>query len=294
MPQNSSLSQRLFSRIGFQALGLRDCSRERVFVTGLSRTGTTSITRALERLGYRAIHWPPLVGLEADGGISLQWPWWMETYDAFSDIPVAAFFRELDARFPNAKFIETRRSKEKWLQSCREHFSVPSVHEEARRLHLAIYGSDVYDEKLFSEAYDRHLAEVREHFAGRSNYLEIALVEGAGWEELCAFLGKPIPGEPVPFENSARYFQITKSGRDRLDQRLAERGLAHFQGHRSDGEGLSRLQELDSRITGEMLERDAVLHARQWGYIFDALELPLDLAQDLTPATPPVTTARAA
>jgi len=281
--QLSSLPQRAISRIGHQWLGLRDFDRERVFVTGLSRTGTSSITCALERLGYRTIHWPPLVGLGAGETIELDWPWWMEQYDAFTDIPVTAFYQQLDERYPNSRFIETTRPKHEWLQSCREHFSVPSVQEEARRLHLLIYGSDLFDEERFSAAHDRHAAEVRAYFAGRADYLEIAITKGEGWEKLCPFLGKPIPEEPFPRENGATYFQLTPSGFELLQERIRRLASDENAGNELDDLQIGEHLNLSPAIAGELLRPGAVLHLRKWGYAFDALELQLDIDRDLHP-----------
>jgi len=256
-----------------------------VFVTGLSRTGTSSITSALERLGYRTIHWPPLVALGQGQTIELEWPWWMEQYDAFTDIPVTAFYKDLDKLYPNSKFIETTRPKHEWLQSCREHFSVPSVQEEARRLHLQIYGSDLFDEEGFASAHDRHTADVRAYFDGRTDYLEIAITKGEGWEKLCPFLGKAVPDEPFPRENGATYFQLTPNGFERLQERIRRLPADENAADLINGPLIGEQLNLDPGIAGELLRPGAVLHLRKWGYAFDALALPLDLDSDLQSAS---------
>src|SRR3954451_20670364 len=97
----------------------------RIFGLGLSRTGTTSLTDALELLGYRTIHFPAdgrtrnemLAFFATTGGplrLSL-----LESADALTDTPVCATFEALDATYPGSRFILTTREKDSWLESCR-------------------------------------------------------------------------------------------------------------------------------------------------------------------------------
>jgi hypothetical protein len=282
-PSPRSLAARLQARARHQILRQEDPDRERIFVTGLSRTGTSSITRALTILGYRTLHWPPIVGLHGPDDIRLQWPWWLETYDAFTDVPVAAFYGELDRRFPNAKFIETHRDRVPWLRSCREHFSVPSVDEEARRLHHRVYGSDLFDEERFAAAHDRHGEAVRAYFRGRDNFLVYSVTAGEGWEPLCRFLGRPLPPVPFPFENAATYYRLTGAGQERLDVRIWE-----LAAEESDAAAdIARLAEhigLAQDVMSQAMKPGSVLHARKWSYLFDALGIPLENGRDLEPA----------
>jgi hypothetical protein len=84
----------------------------KVFAIGFNKTGTTSLHRIFEGLGYRSYH-----GTK-----------WRETsrvlihllHDAFCD-GVPDDFRRLDARFPNAKFILQVRDLDAWLDSRLEH-----------------------------------------------------------------------------------------------------------------------------------------------------------------------------
>lgn len=204
----------LKDRLLYGVLGHVPRQRPWVFGIGLSKTGTTSLNDALERLGYHAFHLPPVVDVDATGRIEMDWPWWVMKYDALTDLTVAVLFRELDALYPNARFVYTPRAVEPWLDSCHRHFSRQLAEERVEqgndwlnRLCKTVYGAEFYTEEvrdLYRKGYLEHEAAVRDHFAGRENFLDYDLIGGAGWAPLCDFLGKPVPDGPFPASNRGR------------------------------------------------------------------------------------------
>lgn len=88
----------------------------KVFGVGLSKTATTSLTFALEILGFCTKHYPSL----------RYYPHWLrgikkhvlEEDQAFSDITIIPFYKELDRKYPGSKFILTARDLDDWLESC--------------------------------------------------------------------------------------------------------------------------------------------------------------------------------
>ncbi len=176
-----------------------------IFGIGLSKTGTHSLTRALELLGLRAIHYPDPAGMVAGRFREV-----LAGYDAATDISVSACFRELDRAFPGSRFILTLREIDQWIESVADH--------RRRRDHLPIapdcpkaiirervYGVRTFDEEAFRRAYARHRREVRDYFACRpDDLLEIDLCAAPSWDRLCAFLGRPVPDIPFPHLNARR------------------------------------------------------------------------------------------
>tara|TARA_Y100000588_G_scaffold274199_1_gene290140 strand:+ start:537 stop:1031 length:495 start_codon:yes stop_codon:yes gene_type:complete len=156
---------------------------------GLSKTGTYSLTVALQYLGFTAIHYPTNVKQ-------------IEAYDAATDIPVTAHFETLDEMFPGSKFIYTTREPDAWHESCRRHYlkreneTSPFV----RELRQKVFGAETYDPEIFKAAYERHDAHVRQHFATRPEDLLIIDVctPQPAWEPLCQFLEKPVPTVRFP------------------------------------------------------------------------------------------------
>lgn len=180
-------------------------SRPKVFCIGFQKTGTTSLYAALQTLGYKTAavagrDWTA-ERLAADGANLC-----IETarnYDAAQDMPWPVFFRDLDAAYPGSKFILTVRDPEKWFASIEGHFGANEGEMQA-----FIYGRDAAapagNKARYIETLRRHEAGVRAHFVERPNDLLVMDLEaGAGWQELCAFLGAPVPAEPFPARNKA-------------------------------------------------------------------------------------------
>lgn len=177
----------------------------KVFVVGLSKTGTTSLHAALEQLGLRAIHNPESM-LSADGPELRFSPALAERYGALSDLPIAAFYPDLDRAYPGSRFILTTRDEDAWLASCANHFDPSAFRPNAvvRKLVERVYGTPSFEPTLFRAALRRHNAQVEEYFAARRDELLIIDVAHADkWEPLCAFLRLPIPPTPYPHENRA-------------------------------------------------------------------------------------------
>ena len=188
---------------------LQGCSNNsKIFGIGLSRTGTTSLTTALTLLGYKAIHFPDLsltlsLNLKIKNDLLYQ-------FDAFTDLPISYFYKNLDKKFPNSKFILTTRDIDSWLNSCANfrRFNYKSRNllslDKFKRYKLRkkIYGCTHYDRELFKSAYENHVLTVKNYFKNRSDdLLIINISDGNQWSSLCDFLQKDIPDCPFPHKN---------------------------------------------------------------------------------------------
>jgi len=166
--------------------------KNKVFGIGLSRTGTTSLTVALLNLGYDAKHYPKALKImkEAEG------------HDALTDIPVILAYKELAERYPASKFILTIRDVGSWLDSCQRHWGSKKRRKEnkmAMLIRRGVFGRGDYDTITFKKVYKRHLEDVLGYFKGQQERLLVMdICGGDGYEKLCPFLGKDIPGEPFP------------------------------------------------------------------------------------------------
>ena len=181
----------------------------KVFGIGFQKTGTSSLHRAFEILGYRAqkgifinhpkgVIIPPPLSNEKVFAVALSYA---REHDAFSDNPWPLLYRELDAAFPGSKFILTTRDAERWLQSLVRHFG-----ERPSDVSQWIYGVPFPrgHEARCRDIYLAHNESARAHFAARPDaLLEIDLEREPRWERLCAFLNLPIPAQPFPHENRA-------------------------------------------------------------------------------------------
>lgn len=170
-----------------------------VFGIGFHKTGTSTLHRALEILGWKSLHYahrttnaieedrqlkrPLLSGLIAEG------------YDAFSDYPIYRHVAELDETYPDARFVYTTRPFEDWWHSQLFHpFS--TINWELRK--------DV----LFAR-WRKHEQEIRERFATRPHkLLEFRICEGDAWDKLCDFLDVPLPAHPWPWQLKRRRYDF--------------------------------------------------------------------------------------
>lgn len=173
--------------------------RPKVFCIGFHKTGTSSMGRALELLGYRVCG---PVGTRAPDIATKALPLALaeaERHDAFQDNPWPVLFRELDARYPGSKFVLTLRPETEWLASACRHFG-----SESTPMREWIYGAGapLGNEARYRERYARHEREVREHFARRpDDLLVLELPDADPWAKLCPFLGVARPAVEFPWLN---------------------------------------------------------------------------------------------
>ncbi|MCF8878863.1 hypothetical protein L5876_03425 [Hyphobacterium sp. SN044] len=192
-----------------------DPDKPKVFGIGLSRTGTRSLTSALQILGWDCSHYPidEDTYTELSNGqydLSL-----FKDYDGLTDITTVPFYQQFDKQYPGSKFILTVRDKDSWLRSCQNHwFNRPAfapTDDPDEETHLlmrqflrsAVFGCYTFVPDRFSWVYDRHIAEVKEYFKDRpEDLLIIDVVGGEGFEKLAPFLNRPKPAQPFPHKGA--------------------------------------------------------------------------------------------
>jgi len=175
----------------------------KIFGIGLSKTGTTSLYAALQRLGYRAATYQHLRGAHPSGWFNGDFSVdYLTGWDAITDLPIGTYFPDLDRRYPGSKFILTCREIESWLASAERQWGRTAVQRDAfrQKVRLATYGILDFDRERFRFVYQVHERNVRWHFRERpGDLLVMNLGAGDGWPQLCPFLGaRAIPNEPFP------------------------------------------------------------------------------------------------
>jgi hypothetical protein len=175
----------------------------KIFGLGLSKTGTSSLARALTELGYNTVHNPTddettLALLSGDLHCAA-----IRRHDAICDIMFCRHFRELDRLYPGSIFILTERDGEGWHESCARHWASRRIvstrlwNEEL--IDFQVYGTALYRPALFQDAYKAHCQAVVEYFLDRpSQLLRMNICAGDEWDPLCAHLGLKVPQIPFP------------------------------------------------------------------------------------------------
>ena len=191
----------------------------------MSRTATTSLTTALNLLGFTAIHFiNPITHQVIDIEDFLY-------FDAFCDSPVSFRFEELYDLFPNGKFIYTERNLTDWVRSSSDLYKPRgfSTTKELRAwldkiysgkfdklyhnfdpVYKKAYGSLYADFPNWENAYLSFENRVNRFFADKpaAKLLKINICEEPNWEKLCDFLDVPYPSVPFPYSNTVK----TKAG----------------------------------------------------------------------------------
>lgn len=184
---------------------------QKVFGVGLSRTGTKSLTSALDILGYTVAHHPAdeITFQELVTGTYQLSILNRGGFDGLTDLIPAAFYPQLDRAYPHSKFILTTRDKESWLEAMERHWMEKPILEDIpgketkmkmrRFLRAATYGTYTFSRERLAYVYDMHHENVRRYFRDRPDDLLIFNVcDGEGWQPLCPFLGLPLLQDTFP------------------------------------------------------------------------------------------------
>jgi Sulfotransferase domain len=198
----------------------------RVIGAGLGRTGTHSLKQALEQLlDAPCYHMLEVFGRPDDIPVWQRaldddppdWHEFLADFGAAVDWPVAAFWSELSAAFPDAMvLLSTRDTAGWWTSASRTIFEVTQratppddpvmVTQMAmvRTLFERRFTPGWRDEATAKAAYEEHNRTVRATVPAER------LVEwhpGDGWAPICAALGVAVPREPFPHVNTTSEFR---------------------------------------------------------------------------------------
>jgi len=210
--------------------------------TGLSRTGTTTIRRVIEVLGFGPCynsselftHPRGMVFWESmEQGKAVDFASFFSNYNAIVGYPGYIFAQQILEEYPDAKLILSVRDPEEWYDDIAD-----TVFQAGPSHANQIYAAAVEADKEL----DPYLADcIRRSHAMQSRILEDGYFEGRfaekeyavkryvqwnedvkkqfpsdrllvyavteGWEPVCEFLGVPVPeGEPFPHLNHPDVF----------------------------------------------------------------------------------------
>ena len=188
--------------------------KKKIFGIGLSKTGTTSLSHALEIMGFSAAHYTNPISHELLQVLDAKF------FEALTDTPIAFCFESLYEMYPEAYFIYTIRPLDDWEASLQRHWHGVFGTSEFTHIRSVIKNADLcrhgklYTEihrKLYAryssarEAYLSHDQQVKEFFANQpgSNFLELDIFSGDGFEALSSFLNVTPPASPFPWSNKS-------------------------------------------------------------------------------------------
>jgi hypothetical protein len=208
----------------------------RILVLGMCRTGTTSMSVALRKLGYTPHQmrevlldpkelklWQEAVDVtllppaerpknRAPYGRP-EFDKLLGKYDVVMDIPACVFAKELIEAYPEAKVILTTRDYASWEASMQEsiwclctwylfafsrYFNLTAMAPLMRLMHsiFRVHNGNAYGGPKAKAAYEKHYATVRS-LVPEDRLLEID-PDTMDWGPLCAFLEREEPKEGFP------------------------------------------------------------------------------------------------
>jgi hypothetical protein len=203
----------------------------KIIGTGVGRTGTYSLKKAITQLGLGPCHHME----EVMHHMPVQLPLWQAAvqgqpdwaaiyrgYESAVDWPTAGFFRELGTAYPDAKFILSVRSPESWAASFSETIYKLSAARDQAPPHMhafldmaiAVTAKSGFplgmDPPALAKAFTAHNEAVKAALPAE----KLLVFEAKqGWGPLCAFLGQPVPSEPFPQTNSrVEFWELVKKG----------------------------------------------------------------------------------
>lgn len=184
-----------------------DRTAEKVFGIGMHKTGTSTLGSCLKTLGYTPTISHNLEALKYWRGNDLEklWPI-IDVYRGFEDWPWPLMYQQLYERYPNSKFILTKRlSTEKWYSSLAKHAKRYGPTEHRKLVYG--YGMPEENKPYHLNFYEQHNREVMDFFQKNApeKLLVVCWERGDNWTQLCDFLKKPQPNEPFPHLNQHQF-----------------------------------------------------------------------------------------
>jgi hypothetical protein len=161
----------------------------KLFIIGLPRTGTTSISVALLDYGFKVAHTAYTKRA-------------FELADVISDAPCFCDYQQLDQLFPNSKFVYLDRPLERWIPSMQMLLNkmLPELTPKSGYLNIVLKRSinstfklattaDPLDYNHLANCYLAHQQQVFHYFSGRDDFLTIDISQQDSLKKLLDFLG---------------------------------------------------------------------------------------------------------
>ncbi len=166
----------------------------KLFIIGLPRTGTTSVSVALLEHGFNVAH--TAFTKRA-----------FELADVVSDAPCFSDYQQLDALFPGSRYVYLDRPLEKWIPSIqmllkkmqgplnvKTGYFNPVLKRSFNDTFKLSSATDPFDKQHLTACYQNHKEEVEKYFATRDDFLSIDISQSDSLGTLLSFLGISVEG----------------------------------------------------------------------------------------------------
>jgi len=173
----------------------------KIFIIGLPRTGTTSISVALLEAGFKVAH---TAFSQAT----------FELAEVVSDAPCFSDFEQLDHLFPGSTFVYLQRELSEWIPSIQRLLMKMEPHLIPKSGHFnpvlkrsfsetfSLNNENLLSEQHLTDCYLKHNQHVKKYFNGRNDFIEVNLSDPLSLPTLFTFLRLPFTeGQVFPHLN---------------------------------------------------------------------------------------------
>ena len=160
----------------------------KIFIIGLPRTGTTSVSVALLEHGFNVAH--TAFTKRA-----------FELADVISDAPCFSDYQQLDSLFPESRYVYLDRPLEKWLPSIqmllkkmqepldiKTGYFNPVLKRSFNETFKLSSATNPFDSQHLETCYQVHKEEVLNYFSTRDDFLSIDIGQSGSLGTLLSFL----------------------------------------------------------------------------------------------------------
>lgn len=216
----------------------------KIIGAGFPRTGTTTLKKALELLGYdKTYHFKDLIAnpyklphwkeLENHGHTDFEALF--EGYKATVDFPGYPYYKILLKNYPDAKVILTKRTFDSWYESTSKTIWKAGPQTIIAKIVLLTkmlfnknlratfkcikfmrntflikeFDNKFADRSHAEQVFNNHIEEVKKYVP---NEQLLVYEVSQGWEPLCTFLNLPLPTEAFPHLNKKEHFHAMVQG----------------------------------------------------------------------------------
>lgn len=165
------------------------CNARKIICVGFMKTGTSSLAAYLTSLGLKIMHDHPRDSQIYQDGFLKDF---LYGYDGCANM-YAPFFQEMDAHYPNSKFILTTRHSEKWWRSLSNWGFVTSNEGNDALGYRDLFGCVRPAKRQAIARMNNHNLLVKHHFCLREDDLLVLDVDqNDKAESVSSFLNLPV------------------------------------------------------------------------------------------------------
>ena len=176
-------------------------NKQKIFIIGLPRTGTTSVCSTMLDLGYTVAHTAYVQKAFDDAQV-------------IADTPIFNDYQKLDKTYPNSQFIYLSREPSKWVPSIKQLLQRMAINvmrtdggfnPAIKRCFTDIFtpftSNNIASEDFLLSCYKKHQSEVLTYFKQREHdLLTIDISDRKSYSSLLNFLDINTEQESIHFE----------------------------------------------------------------------------------------------